>query len=169
MQQPTLRSVKFTASTGDEQSKSRCLSWWFSAFGRGVNSILSVHLMKIEDSGESSDSASSSSGATSASSAASTPSSTSKKEDTSSSNDEKSGENKVLLWSIQSKHLDTRRNYWYYAQVSVSAETDHHILFQGEATDGGFALDDVTFYNGTCASKYLINTIYFIIFKHLTN
>lgn len=27
------------------------------------------------------------------------------------------------------------------------------VEFEGEATDGGFALDDVTFYDGNCQSK----------------
>lgn len=117
MQQPTLRSMKFTASTDESAPKSRCLSFWFSAFGRGDNSILNVYLMKVEDTGESGDSAG---GAASPSTAVSTD----KKEETASGTDEKSeNNNKVLLWTIQSRLLDTRRNIWYYAQTSVNAET----------------------------------------------
>lgn len=114
MQQPTLRSVKFTASTAEDAPKSRCLSFWFSAFGRGDNSILSVYMMKLEDAGESSDA-----GATAGAAAPSTD----KKDETASSNDEKSeANNKVLLWTLQSRLLETRRNLWYYAQTTVNAE-----------------------------------------------
>lgn len=150
MQQPTLRSAKFPAFTSDDQPKIKCLSFWFSGFGRGDNSVLSVYLIKMEDSGESSDATSGNTNA------GSTSASTDKKDDTSATNtDEKSeNSNKVLLWTITSRLLDTRRNIWYYAQTSINAETDHQVLFQGEASDGGFALDDITFYNGTCASKY---------------
>ena len=121
-------------------------SFWFSAFGRGDNSILSVYLMKLEDSGESGDSGSS--GGTSAAP------STDKKDETASGDEKSEASNKQLLWTIQSRLLETRRNLWYYAQTTINGETDHHVIFQGEATDGGFALDDVTFYNGTCTSKF---------------
>ena len=149
MQQPTLRSVKFPAITSDEGPKSRCLSFWFSAFGRGDNSILSVYLMKVEDTGESGESG----GSTSSGTGSSGSSSTDKKDDTASGDEKSEASNKVLLWTISSKLLETRRNLWYYAQTTINGETDHHVIFQGEATDGGFALDDLTFYNGTCTSK----------------
>lgn len=141
MQQPMLRSPKFAAMTNDEGPKSRCLSFWFSAFGRGDNSILSVYLMKLEESGESGDSGSTASP------------STDKKDDAAGGDEKSEASNKQLLWTIQSRLLETRRNLWYYAQTTINGETDHHVIFQGEATDGGFALDDITFYNGTCTSK----------------
>lgn len=112
LQQPILRSTRFAALSGDEQVKMRCLSFWFSAFGRGDNSMLSVYLMKFE---ESEGSTGESSPGTSGTSEANT------------GNDSEKSDGRILLWSIQSRFLETRRNLWYYAQTSVNAETDYQV------------------------------------------
>lgn len=40
------------------------------------------------------------------------------------------------------------------AQVTVDASTDFRIILEGQATNGGFAVDDITFTPGSCTSKY---------------
>jgi len=71
----------------------------------------------------------------------------------SSSTGDTSGGRRLLLWQIQTRKFDTRRPTWYYGQVTVNAATPHEITFEGEALDGGFAVDDITFYDGPCQSK----------------
>lgn len=51
--------------------------------------------------------------------------------------------------------MDTRRPTWMPAQVTVDATRDFHIVMEGQATNGGFAVDDITFTPGSCPSKSL--------------
>lgn len=123
LQQPTLRSVRFPAMTGDEPVKTRCLSFWFSAFGRGDNSVLGVHLLKLEESeaggGGDPGASGGGSGAAAGDSAAG---------DSAAGGEGKpAADGRILLWSIQSRFLETRRNLWYYAQTAVNAETEHQV------------------------------------------
>ena len=113
LQQPTLRSQRFSAMTGEEPVKMRCLSFWFSAFGRGDNSVLSVHAVKFED--------------TEGGSAAGSPGTSEGTATGTGTDGEKTSDRRVLLWSIQSRFLETRRNLWYYAQTAVNAETEYQV------------------------------------------
>ncbi|GIY99313.1 MAM domain-containing protein [Caerostris extrusa] len=54
---------------------------------------------------------------------------------------------------MATKKFDTSRPDWMYGQVSVATLTAYRVEFEGEATDGGFALDDVTFYDGNCQTR----------------
>lgn len=49
--------------------------------------------------------------------------------------------------------MDTTRPVWMPAQVSLDASTDFRIILEGQATNGGFAVDDITFSPGACPSK----------------
>jgi hypothetical protein len=118
LQQPILRSARFPAISGDETLKMRCLSFWFSAFGRGDNSLLSVYLIKFEES-EGGDSA--------GSAVAGSSSATSDGGGSSASADAEKSDGRIMLWSIQSRYLETRRNLWYYAQTAVNAETEYQV------------------------------------------
>ncbi|XP_015789670.1 MAM and LDL-receptor class A domain-containing protein 1 [Tetranychus urticae] len=133
LQSPTLRSPKFPAITGD--STKACLSFWFSGFGRGESTTLNIYQISGGETSSDADIGDTSS--------------------TSSPGGEKAGEKepRTLLWSIQARFLETRRSLWYYGQVTVNGETPYQILVEGEAVDGGYALDDVTFYNGTCQTR----------------
>lgn len=42
------------------------------------------------------------------------------------------------------------------------------VEFEGEATDGGFALDDVTFYDGNCQSKTFLRIFSFSFMSFYT-
>ncbi|XP_015904973.1 MAM and LDL-receptor class A domain-containing protein 1 [Parasteatoda tepidariorum] len=62
-------------------------------------------------------------------------------------------EQRLLIWKMATKKFDTSRPDWMYGQVSVATLTAFRVEFEGEATDGGFALDDVTFYDGNCQTR----------------
>jgi hypothetical protein len=50
--------------------------------------------------------------------------------------------------------MDTTRPIWFPAQVAVDAQTDFRIILEGQATNGGFAVDDLMFSPGSCSSEY---------------
>ena len=49
--------------------------------------------------------------------------------------------------------LDTVRPEWRAAQVSFSSSSAKRIILEGKANNGGFAVDDLSFHPGDCASK----------------
>lgn len=59
--------------------------------------------------------------------------------------------------------MDTTRPAWMPAQVTVESNKPFHIIMEGQATNGGFAVDDIIFTPGSCPSK-----IYIILFKIIT-
>lgn len=120
-------------TSGGEDNKI-CLSFWFSGFGRGESTTLNLY--STSESESSSD----------------TPEVSTQVAGSVTEKAEKDSRN--LLWSIQTRFLETRRNLWYYGQVTVTTDTVYQIIIEGVASDGGFAVDDIGFYNGTCQSKY---------------
>nr|CAD7197854.1 unnamed protein product [Timema douglasi] len=60
------------------------------------------------------------------------------------------------LWVLDAKDMDTTRPKWTPAQVTVDANTDFRILLEGQATNGGFAVDDLTFSSGSCTTVKLV-------------
>ncbi|XP_022647154.1 MAM and LDL-receptor class A domain-containing protein 1-like isoform X1 [Varroa destructor] len=60
---------------------------------------------------------------------------------------------RMILWKFTSRRSDTIRPDWRYGQVKILADKPFRIQFEGEANDGGFALDDITFYNGDCETR----------------
>ena len=137
VQNPIFKSKKFGPKEGEVSSK--CLTFWFSPFGRSEVTQLSVY-QSVEGSTGDADI-----GETAP--ASSVP-----------GGDGSSGR-KVLLWQIQTRKFDTRRPQWYFGQTTVNAATPHEITFEGEALDGGFAVDDITFYDGNCQSEYSITLL----------
>lgn len=63
------------------------------------------------------------------------------------------------VWSLEAKNMDTTRPTWMPAQVTVDASTDFRIVLSGQATNGGFAVDDITFSSGSCPSKFNFKTL----------
>lgn len=57
------------------------------------------------------------------------------------------------IWSLEARNMDTTRPMWMPAQVTVESSRDFHIVLEGQATNGGFAVDDITFTPGSCPSK----------------
>jgi len=101
VQNPVLRSRKFPAKDGEITQK--CISFWFSPFGRSESTQLSIYQTTEGDTGDA---------------------------DIGDSPPKEGGDsegNRVLLWSIQTRKFDTRRPQWYYGQVSINAETPHQV------------------------------------------
>ncbi|XP_069694256.1 MAM and LDL-receptor class A domain-containing protein 1-like [Periplaneta americana] len=57
------------------------------------------------------------------------------------------------VWVLDAKIMDTTRPVWFPAQVAVDAQTDFRLMLEGQATNGGFAVDDLTFSPGTCTTR----------------
>jgi hypothetical protein len=57
----------------------------------------------------------------------------------------------LLLWQISDHQIPDRS--WSYGQVTVKSELSYRMVFKVEASAGGFAVDDVTFYDNSCQSK----------------
>lgn len=55
--------------------------------------------------------------------------------------------------------MDTTRPAWMPAQVTVESNKPFHIIMEGQATNGGFAVDDIIFTPGSCPSKLSISLI----------
>lgn len=63
------------------------------------------------------------------------------------------------LWALRVNQLEATRPDWNYAQLELETnETDPagqevNIVFEGRASNGGFAIDDIMLYEGSCRSK----------------
>ncbi|GIX87423.1 MAM and LDL-receptor class A domain-containing protein 2 [Caerostris extrusa] len=61
---------------------------------------------------------------------------------------------RTVIWRLEARNFaNASRTDWSYAQVSVEAKGDYLLHFEGESSDGGFALDDVTFFDGSCHTR----------------
>ncbi|XP_023328229.1 MAM and LDL-receptor class A domain-containing protein 1 [Eurytemora carolleeae] len=63
---------------------------------------------------------------------------------------ETEGESDVPIWELNAAKLDTARPDWEPAQVSVNLNRKIRLLIVGEASNGGFAIDQLTFSPGAC-------------------
>ncbi|XP_065351077.1 MAM and LDL-receptor class A domain-containing protein 1-like [Cloeon dipterum] len=57
------------------------------------------------------------------------------------------------LWSLEARNMDTSNPTWQPAQVAIDAGTDFRIVLEGRATNGGFAIDDISFTTGACSTR----------------
>lgn len=57
------------------------------------------------------------------------------------------------IWSLEAKNMDTTRPVWTPAQVTVESSKDFYIVMEGQATNGGFAVDDISFTPGSCPTR----------------
>lgn len=60
----------------------------------------------------------------------------------------------LQVWTFDAKLMDTTRPIWFPAQVAVDAQTDFRIMLEGQAMNGGFAVDDLMFSPGSCSSEF---------------
>lgn len=82
-----------------------CLSFWFSGFGRSESNILNIYLVSEEP--ETSD--------------------TDIGDSATVLNPSMINESKSLIWSMQARSLDTRRNLWYYGQVPIERDVPYQV------------------------------------------
>ncbi|KAJ1526311.1 hypothetical protein ONE63_009461 [Megalurothrips usitatus] len=54
------------------------------------------------------------------------------------------------VWELQSLGMDTAHPVWLPAQVALDAAQDFTLLLEGQAVNGGFAVDDITLSPGSC-------------------
>ena len=60
--------------------------------------------------------------------------------------------NLFQLWYLSASELDTARPEWSAGQVAVDMNKDFRLVLEGKASNGGFAIDQLTFNSGDCAS-----------------
>lgn len=59
-----------------------------------------------------------------------------------------------LLWSMGLKNVtEVNRRKWQYGQVMLKADSNYIVRFIALSTDGGFALDDISYYDGPCETR----------------
>ncbi|XP_027199540.2 LOW QUALITY PROTEIN: MAM and LDL-receptor class A domain-containing protein 1-like [Dermatophagoides pteronyssinus] len=138
VQYPILRSPEFQP----REEIPRCVSFWFTPFGRGDSTVLSVYVITMDQ--KEGTNALSEEGESEPAPAKPKPSP---------SNGQAGLETKTLVWRITTRKLDSVKPEWIYAQVSVTSELVFRIQFEGEAMDGGFALDDIAYYDGACRTR----------------
>lgn len=173
-----LQSSEVTVQAGVQVAQ--CISFWFAAYGRQDSNQLNVYLTQAstppaqpEDSGaaptatlprptsptnsppapnqpgQSGSSASNNAPASSLLSSATTNSDS----DAENPNAWKSIEGK-LLWSISLRNItEINRRKWQYGQVSLKADSNYIVRFVALSNDGGFALDDISYYEGPCETR----------------
>ena len=59
----------------------------------------------------------------------------------------------LQLWYLSASELDTARPEWSAGQVAVDMSKDFRLVLEGKASNGGFAIDQLTFNQGDCASE----------------
>ncbi|KAK7075223.1 hypothetical protein SK128_016275 [Halocaridina rubra] len=57
------------------------------------------------------------------------------------------------LWTLDALAIGTQRPEWQFGQIQISTNTDFRILLVGMASNGGFAIDDLKTYTGTCGTR----------------
>ncbi|XP_054710220.1 LOW QUALITY PROTEIN: MAM and LDL-receptor class A domain-containing protein 1-like [Uloborus diversus] len=61
---------------------------------------------------------------------------------------------RTVIWRLEARNFaNASRTEWSYAQVSVESRGDFLLQFEGHSSDGGFAVDDLSFYDGTCHAR----------------
>jgi hypothetical protein len=59
------------------------------------------------------------------------------------------------VWALDAKLVDITRPVWLPAQVAIDAQSDFRLVLEGQAANGGFAVDDLRFSPGSCSSKII--------------
>ncbi|KAG7168141.1 MAM and LDL-receptor class A domain-containing protein 1-like 2 [Homarus americanus] len=59
----------------------------------------------------------------------------------------------VELWVLEASNIGTRRPEWQFGQVEVDASSDYRVSIVGMASNGGFAIDDIKTYMGSCGIR----------------
>lgn len=57
------------------------------------------------------------------------------------------------VWQLSARGMDTARPQWMSAQTTLSAHSAFSVVLEGEANNGGFAVDDVRVRPGSCQSE----------------
>jgi len=158
-----LQSSEITVQSG--QQFVQCLSFWFAAYGRQELNQLSVYMTQasayqasVEESSPTvsvdNTRTSGRSGSGSGQSGSGGPSEGAN----AAAEAEQSNEWKMIvgkpLWSISLRNItESQRRKWLYGQVTIRADSNHIVRFLATSTDGGFALDDISYFEGSCGTR----------------
>ncbi|XP_037070562.1 MAM and LDL-receptor class A domain-containing protein 2-like [Pollicipes pollicipes] len=66
---------------------------------------------------------------------------------------EPSGDDDRVVWSLTAKQTDEPAVTWRHGEVQVDASDRVRVVFEGRATDFGFALDDISLRAGSCRTR----------------
>lgn len=175
----TLQSAEISVPQG-AQPIAQCLSFWFAAFGREQTNQLQVFLTQAStpptpvDADSTGGSATrlvsqptgprSPSGTSSAGGGVPSgqPSDSNQPADTGDSNQNAWREfDGKLLWSVALKNMtESSRRRWEYAQVTLKADSNYIVRFIASSGDGGFTLDDISYYEGSCDTRPAIARVH---------
>jgi len=64
------------------------------------------------------------------------------------------------MWNMTAGDYDSLRPNWSPAQFTVDARSSFTIILEGQASNGGFAVDDIKTLPGTCKSKWIISLMH---------
>jgi len=67
--------------------------------------------------------------------------------------DDEEDDNKPTIWFLNAETLDTARPEWKPGQVTIENNRDYRIYLEGKASNGGFAIDQLTFYPKECPNR----------------
>ncbi|XP_021968384.1 MAM and LDL-receptor class A domain-containing protein 1 isoform X2 [Folsomia candida] len=101
-----------------------CFSFWYAAFGNGETTQLRVLVGEGSSSNQKEPSAGDS-----------------------------AAEGGRQVWKLTAAHLNTARPEWKPAQVALDGSRPLTIILEGMASNGGFAVDDISFHPGDCAAR----------------
>uniref|UniRef100_A0A6G1SID0 Apical endosomal glycoprotein n=1 Tax=Aceria tosichella TaxID=561515 RepID=A0A6G1SID0_9ACAR len=159
------------------QQVALCLSFWFAAFGRQDSNQLQVYLTQAsappqppDDGGGPSSSGApaaprqgqssggSPAGGNQANSNNLNPPNTASSGATATDDGENANAwksiNGKLLWSVSLRNItEANRRKWLYGQVTLKADSNYIVRFVAISNDGGFALDDVSYFDGVCQTR----------------
>ncbi|CAL8109886.1 unnamed protein product [Orchesella dallaii] len=57
------------------------------------------------------------------------------------------------VWKLTAANLNTQSPIWRPAQVSMDGSNPMRIILEGQANNGGFAIDDISFHPGECTIR----------------
>jgi len=66
----------------------------------------------------------------------------------------------MKMWNMTAGDYDSLRPNWSPAQFTVDARSSFTIILEGQASNGGFAVDDIKTLPGTCKSKWIISLMH---------
>lgn len=66
----------------------------------------------------------------------------------------------MKMWNMTAGGYDSSRPNWTPAQFTVDARSSFTIMLEGQASNGGFAVDDIRTLPGTCKSKWVISLMH---------
>ena len=69
------------------------------------------------------------------------------------SDDDSDGKDRPVLWALSAGNLDTARPEWFPGQVSLVTTRKFRLVLEGKASNGGFAIDQLTFSPGDCGIR----------------